>query len=146
MDRRREEGADDEERLIEVVVREQGPFDVVASFHEDPELNDTYVYDVGEQFYQLQLNEWQTKCTEHELCLLNGIDDPSDPTLQFEFVNGYNYDSSISNNQGMFEYWILQQNLARRSLTIEAPGTVIKLQKEQLVEMTFDHLILPAFS
>jgi hypothetical protein len=135
---------DDEREAIEHVVSEHGPFDLVLSFHEDQEFLDTYFYDVGEKFYLLHLAKWRQHAQEIEIPLLNGLDDPNDDALGYHFTDGYNHDTAKKNN-GMFEYWVLVEQLAKRSLTIEIPTAASPLQKKKLIESVFTHLALPAF-
>ncbi|KKU46749.1 MAG: hypothetical protein UX64_C0002G0005 [Microgenomates group bacterium GW2011_GWC2_46_7] len=120
------------------------PYSLAISFHEDLEFSETYIYDVGEKFYPLNLNQWKKSVIKSGIELLTGWDelDESKPLRSF-ITDGYSYASSAIDN-GMFEYWVVHKKLAKRSLTIEIPHNASPTQKEQLVVNVFKNLIYPA--
>jgi len=128
----------------EQLVKLEGPFDLVVSFHEDIEFDLAYFFDTGEPFYELELKTWQEKLRNGGIKLLDGLDDLENLVLAREFISGYHQEIS-SPITGLFECWVVSEKLAKRSLTIEVPTAATLEQKKLIIDETFRHLILPAF-
>ena len=136
---------DSEVMATEKLVRAAGPFDLAVSFHEDIEFDLAYLLDAGEPFYKLELQAWQNGLRAGGLKLLDGLDDIENLTMALEFISGYQQEIIVPES-GLFEYWIVREKLAKRSLTIEVPTAATLDQKKLIINQTFEHLILPAFA
>ena len=114
-------------------------FDLMVSFHEDPDNDCYYVYDEGiDNIESNKVLDHNQKLKKLGIKLLNGIDDPNDPHLGQEFVDGYNrliFDKHPENN-GMATVWAIAEKKAKNSLTPEIPGK-IDLEKKELIVDTF---------
>lgn len=115
-------------------------FDLMVSFHEDPENDSYYIYDEG-----LDINEsvrvlaHNQKIKQLGMKLLNGVDDPNDPHLGHKFVDGYNklvIPKDYKNN-GMATVWAIAEKKTKNSLTAEIPGKLSIKQKEIIVDTFF---------
>ena len=112
------ENDDPEVRLGETLVHHFAPYDVVISFHEDVEYQQTYFYDRGERFFDIDLEKWRQRVREMDIELLEGIDDVAEPTLGHMFQEGYHY-SDITTNKGSIEDWVLEEGLAKTLSSIK---------------------------
>ena len=130
------------------VIKDQ-KFDLFVSFHEDPELNDYYIYDVGyrKDRHELALahNEILKK---NGVTLLTGIDDIEDTSLGFEFVDGYNKMIFPGNEKddGTISAWVLNRRISPEYLLPEIPGRADKKTKSLIVHSFFNDVILKIFS
>jgi hypothetical protein len=131
---------DPENSIVKKIITDHAPYDLVVSFHEDPELPEAYLYDVGKDDPAIRLKEWQQGVKEAGINLLNGVDDPNDRALLNVFVDGYNL-APVALQNGQFEHWVVKEHLAKRSLTIEIPSSAAKEQKKKLIEVSFQQLI-----
>ncbi|PWU24002.1 hypothetical protein C5B42_01105 [Candidatus Cerribacteria bacterium 'Amazon FNV 2010 28 9'] len=135
---------DTEEQVASSIVKAHAPYNLVVSFHEDHEYSQVYVYDVGTTPCEPDISSWRNAIHALSLDLLNGIDDPSDADLGYRFEEGYNHELAAKNS-GEFEHWVIQENFAPRSLTLEIPAHATSYQKRGAIEATLQHLILPLF-
>jgi hypothetical protein len=106
-------------------------FDLVVSFHEDPEFDEYYIYDEGQSdLISSKVLKHIEKLNSLNVKLLNGVDDPSDPHLGHEFKNGYaKFDHPEGREaDGTATLWIYSEKRAKGILVPEIPGRV-SLQK-----------------
>lgn len=138
-------GGNDKERyLIAKIAKENSPFDLVATFHEDVTDPFTYFYETGDHDPKIQLDAWRRKVGETGIFLLNGLDDPSDTKLGYRFVEGFNNEPKTKAYlSGAFEHWVVVENLTPRCLNFEIPTVATFDQKTKLIEAAFIYLIKP---
>lgn len=137
------ESPSNEARAIMAIVKSY-VFDLCLSIHEDVQQNCFYLYDTQPQAPQKALDKFRADLIAQRINLLNGLDDADDPILGHHFVNGYlslSVDKKIANS-GTFEAWAIKKGLARRALTPEIPGQVSRRQKQQIIELIFQHFVL----
>ena len=120
-------------------------FDVCISFHEDPEYSDFYLYDAyGENLEGSHLlQNLRSRIKSLNVGLLNGIDDPQDPTLGITFHEGYHYFPPVHENKdGFFSDWAFTKGVIKRYLNPEIPGKLDQIRKDKLVEILFNQLLV----
>ena len=120
-------------------------FDVCISFHEDPEYPDFYLYDAyGDNLEGSQvLQNLRSRIKSLNVGLLNGIDDPQDPTLGITFHEGYHYFPPVHENKdGFFSDWAFSKRIIKRYLNPEIPGKLDQNRKDKLVEILFNQLLV----
>lgn len=140
------EGEDEERYAIAKIAKDNSPYDLVATFHEDVIDPFTYFYETGDHSSRLELDKWRNKVKESGISLLNGSDDPDDPALGYQFEDGFNNEpKSKAYLSGAFEHWVVVENFAPRCLNFEIPTIATIDQKKKLVEAAFSHLIIPIF-
>lgn len=119
-------------------------FDLMVSFHEDPGSDSYYIYDEGmDSNESVKVIEHNKKLSSLGIKLLNGIDDPNDPHLGQEFIEGYNkivFNNNPENN-GMTTVWALAEKKAKNSLTPEIPGKITLKEKELIVDTFFKDVL-----
>ena len=121
-------------------------FDLMVTFHEDTFWESTfYLYDincgVGEGM------SWKKFKDEIEvlgLNLLDGTDDPKDPTLNYTFEDGYHYFSKAAGGYlgGSFDAWAIRNGVIRGALIPEIPGKLTKEKKNEVVDLFFRRFLL----
>ncbi len=117
-------------------------FELALDFHEDPELLEFYMYDSGD-IQDQDLNTFRKLLEQSEVVLFSGIDDPSDPTLGYEFTDGYaSFLNSNSVHMGgtIWDY-TLRHGITKRMITIEIPGKETIEKKAKIVEIIFEGLL-----
>lgn len=119
--------------------------DTVATFHEDPEPGSRfYLYDVG---VGLGENEsWKKFCNDLEsmgVGLLNGVDDPNDPELNYTFTDGYHFWPVLENGYpgGSFNEWATRNGIPK-ALLPEVPGHLTQDKKNEIVDLFFRYFLL----
>lgn len=120
-------------------------FDLFVSFHEDPELPFYYIYDEGTNPNETaNVVKHSQKMQSLGVNLLNGIDDPEDPTLGTEFVNGYKkfVVSKEFENNGMITSWAIINDIVGDTLVTEIPGKADLKIKELIVDTFFSDILL----
>lgn len=122
-------------------------FDICLSFHEDPEYKDFYMYDFhgADLEKSSTLEKLRKEIRSLGVGLLNGIDDPSDPTLGNVFLNGYKYyppNESGDTSSGFFAYWAFSKGIIKRYINPEIPGKLDPNTKEKIVDIIFRNIIL----
>ncbi len=131
-----------------IEVLKDNRFDLFVSFHEDPELNEYYLYDVGyrKDQHTLALKHNQL-LKENGVNLLNGVDDIEDTSLGFEFVGGYNkmifQESQV--DDGTISAWVLNRHIADEYLLPEIPGKADRKTKAMIVETFFTDVVIKIF-
>ena len=121
-------------------------FETLVTFHEDiePEAK-FYLYDTGWGIGES--DSWKTfkgELMEMGVGLLNGSDDPNDPTLNFTFSEGYHY-WSLSNagyQGGSFDAWLSRNGLVSKILVPEIPAHLNQTLKNKTVDLFFNHFLL----
>lgn len=120
-------------------------FDLFVSFHEDPELPFYYIYDEGKNLAETaRVINHNQKLQSLGVNLLNGIDDPEDPTLGAEFTNGYRKFavSKEFKNSGMITSWAIINDIVNDTLVPEIPGKADLKTKELIVDTFFRDILL----
>lgn len=131
---------------IEIILGKQ--FEIFVSFHEDPELAEYYLYDVG---FGKQRNELVLKHNElmkkQGVELLTGIDDVEDTSLGFHFEEGYNKMEFPEGepDDGTISAWVLNRKIAKDYLLPEIPGKASREIKKYIVDSFFTEVILKSF-
>lgn len=140
------DGTQEEEVLANQAILKQFHFDLIVSFHEDVEYSLFYLYDSG----ILQDSEcWERAkhaIRRQGVSLLTGVDDPMDPVLGYEFVDGYGlsvFDGA--DYDGSFEHWALREGITKHWIMPEVPTSLKRSKKAKIVESIFEHLVLPQF-
>lgn len=131
---------------IEIVKKEK--FDLFVSFHEDWEFSDYYIYDWGYSKTKNELvlkhNRW---LKDNSVGLFNGVDDPLDLALGYEFVEGYNKSIHLGNDKdsGIISDWILNREISKEYLLPEIPQRLSREKKKMIVDSFFSDVILKMF-
>lgn len=119
-------------------------FDLMISFHEDPESFEYYIYDEGLNTEKSEkILKHNSKLKNFGVKLLNGIDDFNDPRLGKEFIEGYNkliISEDLTNN-GMATVWAIAEKHTKNSLTPEIPGLLTLKQKEMIIDSFFKDIL-----
>jgi hypothetical protein len=114
-------------------------FDLLVSFHEDPVSDEYYVYDSGFKTGKTkEILKHNLKLKKSGIKLLNGLDDPDDPELGYEFKDGYRkfvFTHKIKND-GMVSVWSMTQGIVEQAVTPEIPG-LLPIKKKQLIVDSF---------
>lgn len=112
-------------------------FDLAVSFHEDPEFDCYYIYDSSAtkkpNNFILDHNAF---LLSQGIKLLNGLDDPNDEELGYEFVNGYRkfcHDPQMQDN-GMINVWLLNNGIAGQTFLPEIPGKLSHIKKKLIID------------
>ena len=140
----------DDSRVAEVeanlsIVRDH-KFDLMATFHEDTFWESTlYLYDIncgiggGEAW-----KKFKAEIEVLGLNLLNGLDDPKDPTLNFSFVDGYHYFPKAAEGYsgGSFDAWAIRNGVVRGALVPEIPGKLTQGKKNKVVDLFFRRFLV----
>lgn len=120
-------------------------FDLMVSFHEDPELDSYYIYDEGfDKNETRQVLSHNRLLKKNGIKLLNGFDDLTDPRLGHEFINGYRK-FSFSKDQkssGMATVWALSEKRAKTTLVPEIPGKASLETKKYIVDTFFQEVLI----
>lgn len=115
-------------------------FDLHVDFHEDTILHDFYLYDcvtkTGESEIALRILE---KVRTLGIGLWNGIDDPNDPALGNEVINGYCRQHKSA--EMSFDEWTVETGVAAGALIPEIPGMVSRETKQKIVEAVISGLL-----
>lgn len=126
-------------------ILEDFKFDLMVSFHEDPESDEYYIYDEGFEFkHSDKIKKHNERLKKLGIKLLNGVDDPADPHLNFEFVEGYRQfkmDHNIE-NIGMTTTWALSEGKIPEAFVPEIPGKLTLKEKAIIVETFFTDVLL----
>lgn len=127
---------------------EKYTFDLMVSFHEDPEFECYYLYDSSNTNEPTDfVLDHNTFLSSQGIQLLNGLDDPSDENLGYMFVNGYKkfcHDSRTKDN-GMINVWLLNHGFARHTLLPEIPGNLSDTKKKLIIDSFFEKVLVPYF-
>jgi hypothetical protein len=137
----------DEEVQENIEVMQKGLFDLFVSFHEDPELDSYYIYDTNFDDQPTKLiidhNTW---LKSQGIPLLNGLDDPTDSELGYEFIDGYKkFKHEETTDNGMILVWGLNHKVIQHSILPEIPGKMELGKKRTLVDSIFQKVIIPYF-
>jgi len=137
----------DEEVQWNIQVFERGPFELIVSFHEDPGWNKYYIYDTGETKQSTKLVRGHNAFLKKKgIELLNGVDDPEDIDLGYEFVDGYRrFAHNGEPDNGMITIYAMNRGLVKHSLIPEIPGVASKDNKRLIVESLFEKVLVPYF-
>ncbi|KKT73543.1 MAG: hypothetical protein UW68_C0007G0028 [Candidatus Collierbacteria bacterium GW2011_GWB1_44_6] len=137
--------SDDFEVQSNIKIIKDMKFDIFVSFHEDWEYPDYYVYDVGysNRNDRLVLDHNQ-KLKEKGIGLYTGVDDPEDPDLGFEIVDGYIKMVHPANyhDDGTISAWALNRQIAENYYCLEIPGGAERQIKKFIVDSFFEDVII----
>lgn len=131
---------------IEIIKNEK--FDLFVSFHEDWEFSEYYIYDWGYSQIKNELvlkhNQW---LKNNGIGLFNGVDDPLDLALGYEFVEGYNKSIHVEKERddGIISDWILNRKVSQEYLLPEIPQQLRREKKQMIVDSFFREVILKMF-
>lgn len=121
-------------------------FDLMATFHEDPYWETTfYLYDINCSVGQSEAwKKFRDEIEELGLNLLNGPDDPKDPTLNYTFEEGYHYFSAAAEGYlgGSFDAWAIRNGVIKGALVPEIPGKLAQEKKNKLVDLFFRRFLV----
>lgn len=122
-------------------------FDICFSFHEDLELAEFYLYDAFGKNLKGSglLKNLQKGIKSLNINLLNGVDDPNDPTLGDTFVDGYHFypvKKVFTNKFGFFSDWGFVNKVFKRYINPEIPGQLAQGKKNKVADLIFRYLIL----
>lgn len=121
-------------------------FSIAMEFHEDPQMDAFYLYDIGIRNDMKIIDRILNAVKNLGIELFTGIDDPEDPTLGMEIEDGYiGFDEQPGNTDtahGFFNKYLLAVNKATRVLTFEVPGIVPYNIKDKIVHAIFKSVFL----
>lgn len=120
-------------------------FETCISFHEDPEFSDFYLYDAFGQNIEgtSKRQDFFDELRSHKVTLLNGTDDPTDPTLGSVFIDGYNWSPPIKENtHGFQSEYLFVNGFIRRYLNPEIPGKIDQKLKDLIIDIIFRHFVV----
>ena len=121
-------------------------FDLMVTFHEDSFWKSTfYLYDVNRSVGEgMAWKKFKAEIEALGLNLLNGSDDPNDPTLDYIFEEGYHYISEKGYLGGSFDAWAIRNGVIGGALVPEIPGKLIQEKKNKVVDLFFRRFLLKA--
>jgi len=132
----------EKEVLANMRIASRHKFDLCVSFHQDNEISKFYMYDSGRLDKNI-LNFFKRDLRKKRVDFFNGVDDPSDPTLNNKIKNGY---ISLARRRpikdGTFGNWALANRRIKRMIEVEVPGRVGKRAKNAIVQSFFRDVIL----
>ena len=120
-------------------------FDTMVSFHEDPVLEEYYIYDSGFDLNESEkIKSHNQKLKKMGFKLLNGLDDPDDPNLGYEFKEGYRkfIEGKDDKSNGMITVWAMVEKGVNECLVPEIPGILSMEKKELIVDTFFKDLLI----
>ncbi|HLD92433.1 MAG TPA: succinylglutamate desuccinylase/aspartoacylase family protein [Patescibacteria group bacterium] len=120
-------------------------FNLMVSFHEDPVYEEYYVYESSfESGESEKIKNLNQKLKGLGIKLLNGVDDPDDPSLGFEFVEGYRKFVVDKNNKsdGYITHWALINAGVKTAFSVETPSKLSLEKKELIVDTFFKDLLI----
>ncbi|NCN45764.1 MAG: hypothetical protein COU63_02325 [Candidatus Pacebacteria bacterium CG10_big_fil_rev_8_21_14_0_10_36_11] len=134
--------ATEQEAIDNLLIINQFDFKTFLSIHEDVEYKDFYLYDNGE----IENSKWQSfveKLNDFNINVLNGIDDPKDPELGTEFVNGYfsTNKPGFKEAMGCLSEYVQLYKPGKRMLVPEIPTHSTNEQKKQIINLIFTDLL-----
>lgn len=122
-------------------------FDLLVTFHEDvgrakPEF---YLYDIGCNLGGSKAwSAFKNEVRKMGVDLLDGRDDPDDPTLNYVFKEGYRYwPLPIGGyGTGTFDAWAINNGVVGRVLIPEVPNNLAQELKDRIVERFFVYFLI----
>lgn len=138
----------EKEVLTNIKIINNQKFDLFVSIHEDPESWEYYLYDIGYGNDDSQLLlKYSRFLKKSGVKLLNGCDDPDDPSLGYEFKEGYHkfVHKKGEKDNGMVPIWLLNRHLAKDCFLPEIPGKLSLKKKEEVVDSFFTRVIVKYF-
>lgn len=120
-------------------------FNTCVTFHEDLRHRAFYLYDTLEEAKNLTWHALKQTLLQSGTELLNGLDDPEDPTLGNVSHDGYITipKKYHEDHCGIFEMWVISRHIAQRAIIPEIPGHLDEKEKNLLVDMFISHMLLP---
>ena len=114
-------------------------FSLCLDFHEDPDhRKEFYLYDTGILPDDI-LEKLRSRIVDIGFSLLDGVDDPTDPTLGYMVDKGYvtmNGDIDQTDT-GFASGWMIRHGVSDRVITLEIPGKSKLSDKNRLIESIF---------
>jgi hypothetical protein len=120
-------------------------FNTLVSFHEDVTVYDYYIYDSGFSVHESEVIKAHNKKIEKlGIKLLNGVDDPEDPSLNYEFKDGYRkfIEEPGDKNNGMITVWAMTERGVNETLIPEIPGMLSIKDKETIIDTFFNDVLV----
>lgn len=114
-------------------------FDMHVSFHEDldPAIDSYYIYDIGHTADETEsLKVFNASVADSIYTVLNGVDDPADETLGYEFTDGYRRFAAHRGDpeNGTFEDYTIRHHGVQNVWVPEIPGLASTEVKRQIIE------------
>ncbi len=138
----------DPEIIANLEIIKNNQVELFVSFHEDPPIDEYYVYDIGYEEVENRIVQDHNQLLKRiGIKLLTGIDDIEDPGLGYEFRDGYNitvYPKDMPEN-GSISSWLFKRNITKEYLLPEIPGLADKKTKDIIVDTFFSEVILKMF-
>lgn len=136
--------SNDPEVQANIEILKNRNFDLMLSFHEDPDFPEYYIYDVGlENTTDELILEHNRLLSSKGIELLNGVDDPNDINLGYEFREGYRkFVHKIEEDDGMISSWVFNRKIIKEYLLPEIPGKANLETKKYIVESFFEEVVL----
>lgn len=136
--------ADDEVKTAMKILRNYS-FEICLSFHEDLQQRDFYFYDSGNLSGTKELDILKQEIKSLGINLFNGIDDPDDPVLGYEFKDGYSTTQAQAlrdkEENGTFGSWAMRQQIIKRIIAPEIPGFLCIAQKQKIVDVFLRRIV-----
>lgn len=132
--------SDNTEVIENIKVFDRHKFETMVSFHEDVGIYDYYIYDSGFGVHESEIVKTHNKKIEKlGIKLLNGVDDPEDPQLNYEFKDGYRkfIEKPGDKNNGMITVWAMTERGVNETLIPEIPGMLDVKEKELIIDTFF---------
>lgn len=123
---------------------QQFRFDLVLDFHEDVILKDFYFYDTRDLTGTDLLTTVRNQIKNLGVGLYNDIDDPNDPALGYQAIDGYIY-NPLNKYAGGIDDWMKKTGIMKREIVPEIPGQIPLDQKEKIIDIIFTTLVLPFY-
>ncbi len=140
------ENSADEEVLANIQIMKKWQFERLVSFHEDSsKMNEFYLYDINDGIGESEgWKLFKNKVLGEGFELLNGVDDPNDPTLNYIFEDGYHLAIVFPEEYkvGSVDAWAMRSGLVKKSLIPEIPGQMNQSRKNKIVDLFFRHILL----
>lgn len=137
----------EDEVLANMQIVRGSHFELLVSFHEDREYSQFYMYDSGIFVGHPTWEKARDRVRSCGVSLLNGLDDAGDPTLGYEFIDGYGHcPLPEEGTDGSFEYWAQREGIVDHWIMPEVPTAIKTRLKDEIVTNILEHLVLANFS
>lgn len=138
--------SEDEEASALMQFLQPYSFRTVYSFHEDPDQQSFYLYDMAIEPEKESFQSLFSAISAAGTPIFTGIDDPDDMSLNVPIENGYigfKENIGMKIEHGFFNEFTFNTGKSERHITFEIPGNVSQAQKQGIVQQIFNSYILP---